>query len=75
MSQSILLAKVLNSCTFYRNALRGSTWALLLSTILSLAAAGFALYKVNNPKPPIFIICTVDGRMIPVDTLKHRTRL
>ena len=75
MSQSVLLAKVLNSCTFYRNALRGSSWLLLASTILSLGGAGFALYKVYNPEPPIFIICTVDGRMIPVDSLKHRTRL
>lgn len=75
MSKSLILERILNNSTFYRNAFRKTGWLVLISTFISLGIAGYITLKIFNPEPPVFIICTVDGRMIPVDSLTHKTRL
>ncbi len=72
MAQKDTLFRILNRCTFYRSAFRITSWLLFLSIVLATGLAGFILKLTVNKKPPQFIICTVDGRMIPTASLKKR---
>ena len=74
MAQKDTLFRILNRCTFYRNAFRVSGWLLFLSMIIATGLAGFILKLTTHQKPPQFIICTVDGRMIPITSLKKGSR-
>ncbi len=72
MAQKDTLFRILNRCTFYRNTFRTTSWLLFLSIIIATAMAGFILKLTISQKPPQFIICTVDGRMIPIASLKKK---
>ena len=46
---------------------------MLVSLIIATGLSVLILKWTINQKPPQFIICTVDGRMIPIASLQKKS--